>query len=450
VQTRAYDRAHFDAHWPHVRTSLEAAAHGGAKLVVVGEGSVPGYVLGDEPVAERELATAAHDIAHVARTHACTIVYGGAKIVDGRTFNAAIVVGPSGDELGFAAKQFLWHFDRRWFAPGATLDPIDTPVGKLGLLVCADGRIPTIAATLVDRGAQLLVMPTAWVTSGRDPLALENIQADLMANVRARENGVPFIVANRCGVEQQSVAYCGKSAIIDAAGDFIARAGERDEEIVAGTVTLAAASARVRVMPIAAPQRAAPVTTRARARIAFAFARESEVAGFARLAAQADADVLVTYAKSAAHPQSTLPLAHVAIGASDANDVTNDAANLRYARVAAGTLCDSRALVLARLGDVDLFFCDAAGDPAWTLRFARTRAAELRVFVLVFDAEHARAFAVDPDGVVVAGTYDEYRLATFVYDHARTSATMVAPRTDVLEGLRFAESVRAKRTTMFA
>lgn len=79
------------------------------------------------------------------------------------------------------------------------------------------------------------------------------------------------------------------------------------------------------------------------------------------------------------------------------------------------------------------------GD-AWTARFARTRAAELRAFVLVFAA--GRAFAVDPDGAVVAGTYGEYRMATFSYDAARTRATLVAPFTDVSEGLARVERLR--------
>ena len=58
-------------------------------------------------------------------------------------------------------------------------------VGRLGVLICADGRMPGIGRALVDAGAQVLVMPTAWVTSGRNPHELENLQADLLAQVRA-------------------------------------------------------------------------------------------------------------------------------------------------------------------------------------------------------------------------------------------------------------------------
>jgi len=83
----------------------------------------------------------------------------------------------------------------------------------------------------------------------------------------------------------------------------------------------------------------------------------------------------------------------------------------------------------------------APGEPEWLVPFARTRAMELRAYVVAFADAH-RAFAVDPDGVVVAGTFDGFRMAAFGYDAARAAATRVAPSTDVLAGLRDAEAIR--------
>ena len=96
------------------------------------------------------------------------------------------------------------------------------------------------------------------------------------------------------------------------------------------------------------------------------------------------------------------------------------------------------------LAGIDLFVVDAAdADADWLLAFARTRAAELRAYVVAF-GKGERAFAVDPDGTVVAGTFDGYRTAAFVYDSARSGASQVAPQTDVLTGLRTAEALRAQ------
>ncbi len=435
VQTQAHDRKDFQAAWPRIRTLVVEAASHGAKLVVLPEGTVPGYVLGSAAVDEREVALAAADVAELASSYRTTIVYGGVKISDGRTYNAAIAVGPDGYELGHAAKQFLWHFDRRWFTAGATLDPIETPLGTLGLLVCADGRIPSIAATLVERGAELLVMPTAWVTSGRDPHSLENLQADLMAGVRARENGVPFLVANKCGVELQSVAYCGKSALYDADGATLARASESDEAIVYGEI-VAAPSRRSTGTAFAPPRDAANGPQRAR--IAFTLASDpADVERFAVLATQSDADVLL--ARGATRGRHAVLAAHE----TGRNDIIGTGGIL-IATVDTPTFTSPRGLIEARLAGFDLFLWHADGDAAWHTPFARTRAAELRAFVVVFSAATGRAFAVDPDGAVVAGTFGEYRLASFVYDRSRSAATLLAPTTDAFEGLRAAEAIRAR------
>ena len=441
VQPSAHNRADFASAWPHIADLANAAAERGAKLIVLPEATVPGYVLGAAPVNVAQLERAFADLSAIAARSGATIVYGTAKVVAGQTVNAAACIGPDGSELGFAAKQFLWHFDRRWFARGDELQPVRTPLGDLGLLVCADGRIPTIAATLVERGAQLLVMPTAWVTSGRDPQALENLQADLLANVRAKENGVPFVVSNKCGVELESVAYCGKSAIIDADGEFVARGSETREEIVYGEVELRDASRSApdatRFAPVAAPPNA-----RERARIAFTTARTAaDLERFAGLAHFADCDLLV--ACDAAEVRTEPPFVRIASARAGTLETT---AGLAFAIADDRAIHDPRALVDARLHGIDLIvWCANAGrDAAWQTRFARTRAAELRAFAIVFCGDGERAFAVDPDGAVVAGTFADFRMASFVYDRARSRATTVAPTTDVLAGLQVAEAIRAR------
>jgi predicted amidohydrolase len=426
IQTIAHDRTEFDTVWPRIVAAVNEAGRAGAKLIVLPEGTVPGYVLGTQPVSDRQLRDAQDELAVCARRHAATIVYGTARPAGGAMLNAAVVLGPDGRELGHAAKRFLWHFDRRWFAAGTELDPIETPLGRLGVLVCADGRIPTIAATLVERGAELLVMPTAWVTSGRDPQALENVQADLMINVRARENGVPFVAANKAGVELASVAYCGKSALVDAGGAIVARAGQHDAEIVSGELDVGARLSSAGESFAAGPRREPGPPG---ARIAFTPSRDdAELTRLGQLATQADADVMLDARQASCQ----------AVGEREI-----ELAGIRAAAVRWQTLRSPRGLVPARLAGVDLFACCADAETEWHLPFARTRAAELRAYIVLFESPE-RAFAVDPDGAVVAGTFDGYRMASFVYDRARTAASLVAPGTDVLAGLRETEAIRAR------
>ncbi len=452
VQVRAHDRGGFASAWPHVLQLVDEAGEGGAKLIVLPEGTVPGYVLGNEPVQPDLLANAAEDLALAARRFGATIVYGAAKIIDGQTYNAAIVLGPDGRELGFAAKQFLWHFDRRWYAPGYVLAPIATPVGTLGVLVCADGRIPSIAATLCDRGADALVMPTAWVTSGRDPHSFENVQADLMAAVRARENAVPFVVANKVGIERESVAYCGKSAIFCAEGERVAGGDEAREVIVRGTIAVGGRPRPLRRSFGSVPEEPRPHAAAEPARLRIAFTPETSDAALARLrryAADADADLLLAPEAVAAHAgRSVAEVSYdatnaCAVARMPAADAVHDLPGCRVASVTAQTLRSPRALVAARLAGIDCFVWHADGDAQWHVPFARTRAAELRAYVVVFTGGE-RSFVVDPDGVVAAGTFAGLALSSFVYDRARTGATLVAPTTDVLAGLRIAESIAGR------
>jgi len=404
VQTRAHDRAAFGERWPALLAQIAAAAEAGARLIVVPEGTVPAYLIGTDPVDPQLLEDAARDVIAVASRNGATIVYGGARVHAGGLANSAYVVTRDG-VAGYADKCFLWHFDRRWFTAGDALAPVRTPVGLLGVFICADGRIPTIASALVARGAEALIVPTAWVSSGRDPLALENVQADLMIPVRARENGVPIVAANKVGVEARSVAYCGKSQIVAADGTVIALAPQDVQTTLHATIALGPPPARASEQPPGV-QRLAGDPLPEGVRIALSAHTD---AALHALAAIADADLTID-------PHARPASADVAL--------VDDEAML-----------DPRALVVPRLDGVRLFVWHASIEPAWTVRFARTRAAELRCYIAVLDTPQRRAFAVDPDGTVVCGTFGDFELAAFSFERRRTDAWRVAPGTDVREAL---------------
>jgi len=410
LQLRAHDRGDFTKRWPDIRARVAAAADAGAELIVLPEGTVPAYVIGSEPVDPALLEAAANDIIAIARSGA-TIVYGGGRYDGERFLNSAYVVTAAGI-VGTADKRFLWHFDRRWFSAGDSLEPVTTPAGRLGILVCADGRIPTIASTLVDRGAEILVVPTAWVSSGRDPALLENLQADLMINVRALENGVPLVAANKVGVEARCVAYCGKSAIVAADGSFVARADQDSETTLRGTVAIgppfisrAAAAAEIE-------RGSDPLELPDSLRIAIAVRHDPALHA---LAAVADADLVLD---PHAHPVSQ-----------EVGLVQDEA------------MLDPRALVGPRLAGVRLFVWHASIAARWVVALARTRAAELRAYVVVLDTLDRRAFAIDPDGAVICGTFPGFDVAAFTFDRARTAAWTIAPHTDVRAALENVDTI---------
>ncbi|MGB6986373.1 MAG: carbon-nitrogen hydrolase family protein [Candidatus Aquilonibacter sp.] len=421
LQLRAHDRDDYE----RLRDSLFERIEGAAcdrDLLVLPEGTFPAYVLGDTTVDERLVASVTAELSRIARSTTCVIIAGVAARHDGVLQNGAIVIDRNGRVAGSADKLFLWHFDRQWFAPGTAIAPVRTSLGMLGVLICADGRMPGIARALVDRGAELLVMPTAWVTSGRDPLMLENLQADLLGRVRAFENGVPFIAANKCGVELNMVAYCGKSQIVDAAGEVVALASQTDEECIAAQLEVRAPAPHRSALPNPAP-------------------RVSQVGRGLRIAID----------------NSTLPADigerlrilenDFALAAHGDDDLARLDQSISTVRLDANEVFDPGTLVAYRLAGYRVAVLDGNASHGWLERIARTRAAELRMYVIVFDRPARRAYAVDPDGAVIAGTFGALDIASFALDPQRTEQTLVAPGTDVAAGIELVQSLSTRETS---
>jgi predicted amidohydrolase len=416
VQLRAHARADFESTIDAIaHTVAGAASH--ADLVVLPEGTLPAYVLERDDVDDAAIASALTRLAGIAGQYRCAIVVGAAVRSGDALRNAAVIIDIDGRIAGRADKLFLWHFDRRWFAPGDTIEPVTTAIGRIGVMICADGRIPTIARTLTGRGAEMLVMPTAWVTSGRNPQQLENVQADLLARVRARENHVPFVAANKCGVELGCVAYCGKSQIVDAFGNVVAISDQHEPEVLRATVELGHAPPRTRV-PAPAVRETSSATP-----VRVAFAIDEHGLDIARAMRFLGAGVAVTSQRGVSEIDAVIPT--VAVTDDDVHD--------------------PGVLAAYRRAGYRAFVWTSHDDSGWTESFARARALELRIYGVVFDAAAGRAFAVDPDGAIVAGTLDDFRLAMFSLDPRRTAETTVAPETDVLEGLERAGAIAGER-----
>jgi predicted amidohydrolase len=421
LQLRAHDRNDYEGLRDSLFERIDRAAHE-QDLLVLPEGTFPAYVLGDGSIDERLVVNVSAELSRIARAAACTIVAGAAVRRGATLYNSAIVIDRDGGLAGSADKLFLWHFDRQWFAPGAAIAPVQTSLGKLGVLICADGRMPGIARALVDRGADLLVMPTAWVTSGRDPHMLENLQADLLGRIRAFENGVPFVAANKCGVERNMVAYCGKSQIVSASGEVVALASQTSEELISAQLELRAS----------APHRCSQPNPPA---------RTSQPGRTLRIAidnASLPADIGV---------RLRVLENDLALAAEGDDDFPTLAQTIPAVRLDATEAFDPGVLVAYRLAGYRVAVLDAQASHPWLERIARARAAELRMYVIVFDRQATRAYAVDPDGALIAGTFDDFSIASFALDPQRTAQTLVAPGTDVAAGVEFVQSLSARETS---
>ncbi|MBV8204793.1 MAG: hypothetical protein JO195_07180 [Candidatus Eremiobacteraeota bacterium] len=220
--------------------AIKNAKRAGADLVVLPECSYPAYVLLEREPFRRPIPSDTAALAAIRRTAArnrIDVCIGIARRgADGLLRNEAVYVDARGEIVGSYAKCRLWNFDRQWFARGDALPVLDTRFGPLGMMICADGRNPEIARTLVAGGAWMILDPTAWVGTGSSHGAIRNPQVDYALRVRAAENGVWIAAADKCGSELAAVHYAGKSQVVSPAGEIAALADADMPQIIMADV----------------------------------------------------------------------------------------------------------------------------------------------------------------------------------------------------------------------
>lgn len=145
-------------------------------------------------------------------------------------FNTLVVVGPSGLQASYRKIHLYDSFGYREsdVLAGGPVEPVVTDVGGVnwGLMTCYDLRFPELARGLVDRGAEGLLVPSAWVAGPR-----KVVHWQTLLRARAIENVVYAVAAAQPGPR-----YTGHSTIIDPRGDVLAEAGDEPDVHVVATV----------------------------------------------------------------------------------------------------------------------------------------------------------------------------------------------------------------------
>jgi deaminated glutathione amidase len=226
------------ANLARVLALVDEAADGGAALVIAPEGAMHDFgpqEMALAPFAESLDGPFVTGLAEAAKRRAVTVVAGMFESVDGdpeRAYNTVVAVGPSGELIGGYRKQHLfdalgWVESDR-LVPGETANRLvfDCADFRVGVMTCYDIRFPEMARALVDDGATLLAVPSAWVAG---PNKAQQFRTLLTA--RAIEN-----VCFAAGAVQTPPSYTGQSAIIAPFGEVIAELGE-DEGVAVGEIS---------------------------------------------------------------------------------------------------------------------------------------------------------------------------------------------------------------------
>ncbi|MGO2291564.1 MAG: carbon-nitrogen hydrolase [Pseudoalteromonas sp.] len=166
------------------------------------------------------------------------------KRAAGLYHNTAVVLEKDGSIAGKYRKMHIpddpGFYEKFYFTPGDLgFEPIQTSVGKIGVLVCWDQWFPEAARLMAMAGAELLIYPTAIGWDPRDDSAEQTRQQDawvISQRAHAIANGVPVISANRVGHENdpsgqsEGIQFWGNSFIAGPQGELLASANSTDEQ----------------------------------------------------------------------------------------------------------------------------------------------------------------------------------------------------------------------------
>jgi predicted amidohydrolase len=195
------------------------AARLGSELVVFPECMNTGYLFNSKEhclsLAETLSGPFISEMANLCRYYGIYLCSGFTEYESStnQVYNSAILLDQKGETLIHYRKQFLATHDKNWFQVGDKGCPVvNTKLGKIGLMICFDGRIPEIARCLAVQGAEVIIDVANFFTMD---------QAELWVPARALENKTWFITATKAGVER-SIYYPGGSMIVAPTGHVLA------------------------------------------------------------------------------------------------------------------------------------------------------------------------------------------------------------------------------------
>lgn len=236
---------------------IEKAAKQGAELVVLQELHQDRYFCVNEDVDCFDLASNwEKDISFwsgIAKENKVVLVTSlFEKRSAGLYHNTAVVFEKDGSVAGKYRKMHIpddpGFYEKFYFTPGDLgYNPIQTSVGKLGLLVCWDQWYPEAARLMALKGAEMLIYPTAIGWFDEDAEDEKKRQCDAWETVQrghAIANGLPVISVNRIGKEADNhnvldgIRFWGNSFVAGPQGEIIVRASHDQEEVLIVDVDL--------------------------------------------------------------------------------------------------------------------------------------------------------------------------------------------------------------------
>src|SRR5215212_4959274 len=207
-----------DATLARIERTLAAARARGAEMVVLPECALGGYLRADGTPGAA-ISVDGPEIERLCALAGDTVVCAGfTETGPGLPFSSAVCVTRDG-VLGHHRKVHLPPTELGAFAPGDAFAAFDTPVGRVGMLLCYDKVFPEAARTLALDGADVLCSLSAWPVDRLRPArrVRDDVQTrhfDLCDQARAVENQVFVVSANQTG-RWGPLRFLGSAKVVD-------------------------------------------------------------------------------------------------------------------------------------------------------------------------------------------------------------------------------------------
>ena len=230
---------------------IKESAQNGSDLVVLQELHQTHYFCQNENVDLFDLANSWEDDiifwSNVAKENGVVLVTSlFEKRAAGLYHNTAVVFEKDGTIAGKYRKMHIpddpGFYEKFYFTPGDIgFEPIQTSVGKLGILICWDQWYPEAARLMALKGAQLLIYPTAigWFEDDSEDEKQRQLDAWIaVQRGHAVANGLPVLTVNRVGFEEDDTKvlngtqFWGNSFVFGPQGEYLSHANHQNEEII--------------------------------------------------------------------------------------------------------------------------------------------------------------------------------------------------------------------------
>jgi predicted amidohydrolase len=215
-----------DANLAYVRAALKRVSDQGANLAVLPEMWSTGFAYRNLNDLAGRTAGIVQELLELSRTLKLVIIGSMPEPHGAKVFNT-VYVADNGILAGVYRKMHLFSLlgEDKAFDGGDSWLLADTSIGKLGVIICYDLRFPELPRRLALEGARVLCVPVQW------PKPREEHWRTLL-RARAMENQFFVVSANACGLVGK-LEFPGMSVIIDAKGELLAAAEDKECEIIA-------------------------------------------------------------------------------------------------------------------------------------------------------------------------------------------------------------------------